>query len=255
MHKVILFFLLILSAPQCKKQEAVKLAEKPPEKLPHFHFEGENPQILVESHGGLKLREKPDLNSKTLTVIPNGSFVSFLEDTDLEIEAESKKGKFFKIQYMDYIGYSFSGLLNFRNSAAGEIFGYYEVTSNIGNRYTYKGFTSDKAFIEAHKTRQMDQNREPSRCNGKYVSGSYQCIYSIFTNEGRFVMTFKVSGGYEWEWQEWISDTEIQADASFTDAGCDITRKAVFSVTSMSYRNIVNESDCSAYESMKKTSR
>lgn len=142
MNKILLSCIFFIFSVQCNKADNTsdKTTEKPPEKLPHYRFQGETPQILVESSGGLKLREKPDLKSNTLTVIPNGSFVSFLEDTDLEIEAEGKKGKFFKIQYKDHIGYSFSGLLNFW-SYEGTISGYYEVTSNTGNRYTYKGIT------------------------------------------------------------------------------------------------------------------
>lgn len=67
--------------------------------------------MIVKANGGLRIREKPDKNSKKIGLIPDGQeIVSYGEILDYQT-IDGKLGRWMLIKYKGISGYSFSGFL------------------------------------------------------------------------------------------------------------------------------------------------
>ncbi len=224
--------MLLIFFLHCKKDEVeIKFHKNDPGAKPFVYVNSVTKLtsgLLVRSTGGLKLRDQPDLNGKTVTVIPDGSFVEFIEDSGVEIEAEGKKGNFFKIRFEDKEGYSFSGLIDF-SKEEDKIFGYREINRTEGSKFYFRTFTSEK-----------DKASDFQNCNRKY--SDLNCFYIVYNDKN--VPVAESGKTRDYTWTEWSDEHLIELDASFGDGGCDLTKKAKFNVYKKSIVDEISKTEC-----------
>jgi len=102
-----------------------------------------NESRWVTAGHGLKIRENPDLNSKTLDVIPNKEEVLLLEEKPEEITISGTVGKWSLVQYGKLKGWVFGGFLSIENPGVGsevseaDIIGYWEYSEYFGHGLTF----------------------------------------------------------------------------------------------------------------------
>lgn len=68
--------------------------------------------LSVNAEGGLKMREAPNVNSKTVGVVPNFATVELIEQGKEEIEIAGTQGRWMKIRFLDASGWAFGGFLS-----------------------------------------------------------------------------------------------------------------------------------------------
>lgn len=239
----ILFFLTVLNIlMSCKKEADDKGSRESQNKKPaatvpplpaKYTKNSDQAMIFVKSSGGLKMRENPDLQSKTLTVIPDGAAVDFKEDSGAEITVDGIKGRFLKVDYNEQYGYAFSGFMDISHNE-GVIQGYKFLSRREGSgNYWYETYTTAS-----------ESNPDESRCNTMYAS--IFCIYRVFRTNNVFLFDSRnIQNEDPYTWGEWISETKIQLDKSFADDGCSFTRKAVFDVISKTVIDKTQKEECS----------
>ena len=61
---------------------------------------------------GLNLRDKPNINSNVITLVPYGKTVEIIDFTDNKLDVDNIKGHWVKVKYKNKIGYIFDGYLS-----------------------------------------------------------------------------------------------------------------------------------------------
>jgi len=74
-------------------------------------FEGKETLTKVNARGGLMIRDIPSLNGKKIAIIPNGSLVKITEEDNKEMVLFKRKGKWVRVKWNNFSGWSFSGFL------------------------------------------------------------------------------------------------------------------------------------------------
>ena len=67
---------------------------------------------FVNSFSGLNMRLSPDVSSEKIILIPNNSEVLIIETSERSDIIDGVESKWYKIKYMDYIGWVFWGYLS-----------------------------------------------------------------------------------------------------------------------------------------------
>ncbi len=129
----------------------------------------------VNSSTGLKMRNEPNLKSKTVTVIPYGAQVMSFEESGKTFKVGKISGKWTKIKWQNYAGWSYGGFL-VKKKPASNIF----PTSIRG--YYYSANESDMESVEIKAKTFSYRNR---------VSGSEEKVKSVIKNQNIYTMTSK----------------------------------------------------------------
>jgi hypothetical protein len=184
--------------------------------------------MFVSADSGLRVREKPDLNSKSLGTVLKGHTVEFISVAEEAVTVEGKLASFFKVNTQFGEGYVYSGYLNYTKNRENEICGYnteIEVESNSGNYYI-------KAI-------------PPENCGcGMYPDPKQNgiCSYYFFNSKNQYIHVFEnkerhcING--------WASKNEILTERNEGDDGCYWRSKSAMNIHTFNIREIQNNSTC-----------
>ena len=172
--------------------------------------------LIVQAKGGLKLRTEPNLNSKVITVIPEGEIVQYIESTDASYTVDDIDGDFFKIQWKGNVGYSFGGYL-YQGFYREPKFSYFLIEKQIsptGNVY-FSTYTADTTKKDCY--RNLQECKE--NCNVKYGK---RCIVQVRTMDGKLVFQInrrdiELNNELGGAWIKWIDDDRVYIDDSWGD--------------------------------------
>lgn len=227
-----LLFVLFILLSFCKKQEDVPQIQAEPISA-NASYMG-SPALedfstlyyIVTAAGGLKLREEPNLNSKTMGLIPEGDIVEYLEEAGEEFTVEGRTKRFYKINWQEKTGYAFGGFLD---DGSEQSFGIIDPGKTKG----YKILPNSKKVMSPNETKyyhQLTLNNPGSMsgieksCNHKYGGiYCYAIVYDSRTN--KVVYSRTVDSGY---WDSWINEKDILIRSDFGDEGTSWNGYTVF---------------------------
>lgn len=193
----------------------------------NFNYE-DTVYFIAASRGGLKLREKPDLKSRVITLIPDGDIAALLETTEKGVSAEKKSGRFHQVQWQGKTGFAPESQMddgrNVRTGIADPLLtaGYNifqnknKVLNPSGKRYFH--------ILTVSNPNAFTGNSES--CNHKY--GGIYCYSVVYeTSSDRLIYHDTVSHGY---WDGWLNDDEVLIRSNFGDEGMLSETYTVFNV-------------------------
>ncbi len=203
---IILFALALMVSVGCKKNDAAK--------------DGTS-VMKVQAPGGLRMRETPDLNSKVVVLIPDGSEVSVVEVKEPEVEVAGKKGRWTKVSWKDTTGWAFGGFLAKSEGGSAGAGG-----SGLPSESDYLGKSLGPALAG------MDQMDSVSFTLAKGGAFTAECLlggsgkvkingtYSMEKSGDYLVFTLK--GHYD---QHVAAETDMRKNGDFKDGKIRMTKK------------------------------
>jgi hypothetical protein len=122
----------------------------------------------------LKFRDQPDLNSKTLQIIPQGKIVSVIETKKEKQIIAGVEGRWAKVRYRWEEGWVFDGFLkNFnidkKEKQITDVYGKWNGSWSCGNDKTNLTLNNDKTFYAW-----IFQGAEMGGCGGDGIFGTWE---------------------------------------------------------------------------------
>ncbi|MCB1176284.1 MAG: SH3 domain-containing protein, partial [Leptospiraceae bacterium] len=81
-----------------------------------FNIYSESKNFRVKAANGLNMRSEKGKTSSIITLLPPGSAVKFIEESEEKETLGGKKGNWIKVKYLDHKGWVFSPYLNITES-------------------------------------------------------------------------------------------------------------------------------------------
>jgi hypothetical protein len=132
-----------------------------------------DPNCRFVTAAGLKFREKPDLNSKTIQIIPQGKIITVIETKKEKQTITGVEGRWAKARYRWEEGWVFDGFLsdfniNKKDKQLNDITGKWFGTWGCEKNKTNITFNTDKTF-----TGWTFSGGEMGGCSGDEIKGTW----------------------------------------------------------------------------------
>ncbi|MDX1957392.1 MAG: SH3 domain-containing protein [Leptospiraceae bacterium] len=173
---------------------------------------------IVKSNGGLRLREDTNLNSKVITIIPNGQLVEFLELTSVKITIGSLTDNFVKIRYNSFIGYVFGGFIIYKHQENVRLFKEIMITEN--SKYSLK--------IIGRNLYQQNNTLHQASCEFFNI---VECYTYVFDKNNK--MLFSNITDRTLNFIKWIDEDNILFRGGLGDEGTVFRKEIIYQLPSL----------------------
>lgn len=178
-------------------------------------------EMFVTADRGLRVREKPDLNSKSLGTVLKGQTVDFISIEKEEVEVDGQIANFFKVNTPFGEGYVYSGYLEYIKNNEGKICGYKTEQVFSPNSVNY--------YLEVIPLE-------------GYSTGSIYRFYN-YSNHSLINIYDPKSGEYL-ESKGWENENEVLFEWNYGDDGCSWKSKYLINIHTLAERKISGKSNC-----------